>query len=151
MHGGDGTLHKTVTALDRVFGDEPLPPIAILCGGTMNVVATSLAIRERRAVFLQAIIDAARDGRSLETIRRRCLRIGDKLGFLFGNGLPANFLDRVLRRPGDYGPGTRGLAARARLLLGRSGTDRSFASCSSASRARCGSTARCSNGRRSSG
>src|SRR6188474_2872331 len=45
VHGGDGTLHMTVTALDRVFGADPIPPIAILCGGTMNVVATSLKIR----------------------------------------------------------------------------------------------------------
>ena len=112
VHGGDGTLHKTVTALDRVFGAAPLPPIALLCGGTMNVVATSLAIRERPAVFLRAIVDAAGEGRSLDTIRRRCLRIGDELGFLFGSGLPANFLTEYYA-PGDYGP------RRAAWLLAR--------------------------------
>lgn len=110
VHGGDGTLHKTVTALDRVFGAEPIPPVAILCGGTMNVVATSLGIRERPAVFLQAIVDAARDGQSLETIRRRSMRIGRDVGFLFGSGLPANFLTEYYA-PGEYGP------ARAAWLL----------------------------------
>ena len=112
VHGGDGTLHKTVTALDRAFGASPIPPIAVLCGGTMNVVATSLAIRERPAVFLRAIVDAVREGRSLDTIRRRCLRIGDELGFLFGSGLPANFLTEYYA-PGGYGPG------RAAWLLAR--------------------------------
>jgi diacylglycerol kinase family enzyme len=104
VHGGDGTLHKTVTALGRVFGDDPLPPVAILCGGTMNVVATSLAIKERASVFLTAIVEASRTGRPLDTIRRRCLRIGDELGFLFGSGLPANFLAEYYA-PSGYGPG----------------------------------------------
>jgi diacylglycerol kinase (ATP) len=104
IHGGDGTLHKTVTALGHEFGDAPLPPIAILCGGTMNVVATSLRIRERPSVFLAALVDADRNGRSLETIRRRSLRIGDELGFLFGSGLPANFLAEYYA-PSGYGPG----------------------------------------------
>ena len=112
IHGGDGTLHKTVTALDRAFGEEPLPPIAILCGGTMNVVATSLRIRERPSTFLTSIVDADRTGQPLETIRRRCLRIGDELGFLFGSGLPANFLTEYYG-PGEYGP------ARAAWLLTR--------------------------------
>jgi diacylglycerol kinase (ATP) len=104
IHGGDGTLHKTVTSLGRVFGADPLPPIAMLCGGTMNVVATSLGIRERPAVFLKAIVDADRSGQPLETIRRRCMRIGDELGFLFGSGLPANFLTEYYA-PSGYGPG----------------------------------------------
>jgi len=106
VHGGDGTLHKTVTALGRVFGDEPLPPIAILCGGTMNVVATSLHIRERPRTFLAAITDGLRAGRPLDTLRRRCLRVDDTLGFLFGNGLPANFLGEYYGdQSGAYGPG----------------------------------------------
>jgi diacylglycerol kinase family enzyme len=102
----------TVTALDRAFGADPIPPIAILCGGTMNVVATSLKIRERPAVFLQAIVEATRNGQSLESMRRRCLRIGAKVGFLFGSGLPANFLAEYYG-PGEYGP------ARAAWLLVR--------------------------------
>jgi diacylglycerol kinase family enzyme len=104
VHGGDGTLHRTMTALDRVYGAEPLPQMAILCGGTMNVVATSLGIRERPSVFLTSIVAASRAGQPLETIRRRCLRIGDELGFLFGSGLPANFLAEYYG-PGGYGPG----------------------------------------------
>ncbi|HEY5452347.1 MAG TPA: diacylglycerol kinase family protein [Polyangia bacterium] len=112
VHGGDGTLHKTVTALARAFGDDPLPPIGILCGGTMNVVATSLQIRERPSVFLKSIVEADRTGQPLETIRRRCMRIGDELGFLFGNGMPANFLTEYYGS-GEYGP------ARAAWLLAR--------------------------------
>ncbi len=34
ISGGDGTLHHTLTAMIRAYGTEPLPPIAILRGGT---------------------------------------------------------------------------------------------------------------------
>jgi diacylglycerol kinase family enzyme len=103
VHGGDGTLHRAVTALGRAFGAEPIPPLAILCGGTMNVVAASLGIRERPMTFLGSIVSASRNEHPLETLRRRSLRIGDALGFIFGNGLMANFLSEYYGT-GQYGP-----------------------------------------------
>jgi diacylglycerol kinase (ATP) len=103
VHGGDGTLHRTVTALGRLWGESPLPPVAVLCGGTMNVVATSLGIAERPVTVLKAITDWTRVGQPPPTIQRRCLRIGDKLGFVFGNGLMANFLGEYYAS-GSYGP-----------------------------------------------
>jgi diacylglycerol kinase family enzyme len=111
VHGGDGTLHRAVAAFGRAFGDAPIPPIAILCGGTMNVVATSLRIRERPITFLGSVIESVRDGRPFETLRRRSMRIGDTLGFIFGNGLMANFLGEY------YGTGKYGPARAAWLLL----------------------------------
>jgi diacylglycerol kinase family enzyme len=110
VHGGDGTLHRTVAALGLAFGDTPLPPLAILGGGTMNVVASSLGIRAQAAPFLSALVGAARANQRFETVRRRCLRIGDTLGFIFGNGLMANFLGEYYGT-GEYGP------ARATWLL----------------------------------
>ena len=77
----------------------------------MNVVATSLRIRERPSVVPDARSSTrGRSGQPLETMRRRCLRIGDELGFLFGSGLPANFLAEYYA-PSGYGP------ARAAWLL----------------------------------
>lgn len=111
VHGGDGTLHRAVSALGRAFGDQPIPPLAVLCGGTMNVVATSLGIRERPMTFLGSLVEAVRAGRSLDSLRRRCLRIGDTLGFIFGNGLMANFLTEY------YGTGRYGPARAGWLLL----------------------------------
>jgi diacylglycerol kinase family enzyme len=92
VHGGDGTLHKIVTALGNAFGDAPLPPLALLRGGTMNVVAASLGITSKPAPFLRMLADTARAGLPLDLVPRRCMRIGQHLGFVFGNGLAANFL-----------------------------------------------------------
>jgi diacylglycerol kinase (ATP) len=108
VHGGDGTLHKVVSALGAAYGDAPLPPIAMLPGGTMNVVAASLRIGREPVAFLKELAEDIRAGRALELLPRRCLRVTDgtkdKLGFVFGNGLAANFLGEYYA--GDsYGPG----------------------------------------------
>jgi diacylglycerol kinase (ATP) len=103
VHGGDGTLHKTVTALVRAFGDQPLPPIAALCGGTMNVVAKSLGVQERPHAFIKQLAEAARAGTPPETLRRHCIQVDAQYGFIFGNGLMANFLNEYYA-PGGYGP-----------------------------------------------
>jgi diacylglycerol kinase (ATP) len=103
VHGGDGTLHKTVTALIRAWGEEPLPPLAVLCGGTMNVVARSLHINDHAETFLRQVVESVRLQTPLETVRRRCIRVGDQFGFIFGNGLMANFLTEYYA-PGPYGP-----------------------------------------------
>jgi diacylglycerol kinase (ATP) len=116
VHGGDGTLHRLVTALGRAFGDRPIPPIAILGGGTMNVVSASLHLRERAVPFVRQLVESVRTGAPFQTVRRRCLRIGDMLGFIFGNGLLANFLAEY------YGTGRYGPARAAWLLLRAGGS-----------------------------
>ncbi len=112
VHGGDGTLHKTLSALLRAFGDQPLPPIAILGGGTMNVVASSLGIRARALPFLARLAALDRAGQAPAVIYRRCMRVGEQVGFVFGNGLLANFLVEYYAGR-QYGP------ARAVWLLVR--------------------------------
>jgi diacylglycerol kinase family enzyme len=115
IHGGDGTLHKTLSALVQAYGDHPLPPIAILTGGTMNVVASSLGLRLRPEQFLDALVAAERAGTPLPWIERRCLHVGEHYGFIFGNGLLTNFLEEYYAR-GNYGV-VRALWIILRLLL----------------------------------
>ena len=93
IHGGDGTLHKTLTAFVRAWEGRPLPPIAILAGGTMNVVASSLKLRAKSEAVVSEMAEHVRAGRPLATVERRCLRVGNDFGFVFGNGLMANFLE----------------------------------------------------------
>jgi diacylglycerol kinase (ATP) len=112
VHGGDGTLHKILTALLRAFQGRKLPPIAILGGGTMNVVASSLRIRVRALPFLRRLVRMDRAGQAPVTLSRRCIQVDDQFGFVFGNGLLANFLVEYYAGEG-YGP------ARALWLMGR--------------------------------
>ncbi len=102
IHGGDGTLHRTLSALMAAYLPRPLPPIAILPGGTMNVVASSLSIRTKPEALLGELAENERLGRAPTTVRRRCLRVGNDYGFICGNGLLANFLEEYYAR-GRYG------------------------------------------------
>jgi diacylglycerol kinase family enzyme len=113
IHGGDGTLHKSLTALIRAWRDRPLPPIAVLPGGTMNVVASSLGIGGRPEGIVAELAAIVRAGRPLPTLDRRCMKVGEVYGFVFGNGLMANFLEEYYSGASDYGPG------RALWLLAR--------------------------------
>jgi diacylglycerol kinase family enzyme len=118
IHGGDGTLHRTVAALIHAFkaaGNSALPPIAILAGGTMNVVARSLNIRAKPERLLVTLVKGARTGQQPDIIVRRCLRVGESFGFVFGNGLMANFLEEYYAK-GGYGAG-RAIWILTRTLL----------------------------------
>jgi len=111
IYGGDGTIHRTVSALLRASGRgveagggaSPLPRIAILPGGTMNVVASSLGLRAPPRAALAALVERHRAGDTLPLVSRRCLRVGDVHGFVFGNGFIAGFLDEYYAG-GGYGP-----------------------------------------------
>jgi diacylglycerol kinase family enzyme len=115
IHGGDGTLHRTLSALIAAYQPKALPPVAILPGGTMNVVASSLGIRARPEAVLAELEKADRQGTTPATLHRRCLRVGDDYGFIFGNGLLANFLEEYYAR-GSYGT-ARALWIVFRILL----------------------------------
>lgn len=93
ISGGDGTLHHTLTAMIRTYGDEqPLPPVAILRGGTMNTVANSFGIKGATPKLLFELVDKHRRGVELEVFEREVLQVGDRYGFIFGNGIIYNFL-----------------------------------------------------------
>jgi len=115
IHGGDGTLHRTLSALIGAYANRTLPPVAILPGGTMNVVASSLGIRVKPEDLLAELAAAERAGTKLATIHRRCLRVGSDYGFIFGNGLLTNFLEEYYAR-GKYGT-RRALWIIFRILL----------------------------------
>jgi len=113
VHGGDGTLHWTVTALLHAYGERPLPPLALLPGGTMNVVASSLDIWSEPEALLAQLATGEREASSPAIVVRRCMKVQDEYGFVFGTGLITNFLEEYYAK-GEYG------ASRAVWILARS-------------------------------
>ncbi|MEZ4235524.1 MAG: diacylglycerol kinase family protein [Myxococcota bacterium] len=95
INGGDGTLHQVLTAAIRAAGEErPLPPVAILRGGTMNIVADSVGVR----IGPQAMLAHVTGDAPLPRTTRRILRIQADdaepvYGFLSGNGVISRFLE----------------------------------------------------------
>jgi diacylglycerol kinase (ATP) len=94
ISGGDGTLHHTLTAVIRTYENQPLPLIAILRGGTMNTVANSFGIKGSTPKLLFELVDKHRRGltHELDIFEHEILQVGDRYGFIFGNGVIYNFL-----------------------------------------------------------
>jgi diacylglycerol kinase family enzyme len=122
ISGGDGTLHHTLTAMIRTYGEEALPLIAILRGGTMNTVANSLHIRGETRDLLYELVDKHRRGQKgeLEVFEKELLHVTatgdngageDRYGFIFGNGVVYNFLHEY------YTTGNPSPAVATRLIL----------------------------------
>lgn len=99
INGGDGTVHQSVTAMVRAYGEEaPLPPIVVLRGGTMNIIADSLGMTAGAETMLDQVVDAYHSGDALPERSVRLLRVEiddqpPRYGFLAGNGVIAGFLE----------------------------------------------------------
>lgn len=114
--GGDGTLHQTITALIHCYGTRPLPAIAILRGGAMNIVATSLGFHGDPVDDLRALVELKRRGglasaTHLEVFEHPLLQIDGRYGFIFGTGVIHDFLEAY------YATGKPAPLTAARLLV----------------------------------
>ena len=114
LNGGDGTNHVTLTKFIEVYGDDPLPKIALLRGGTMNTVSNAIGVKGTPARLLANLVEKYYTDQPFETTHRDLLRIedetGTRYGFIFGNGVVANFLELY------YGTGNPSPATAAKLL-----------------------------------
>lgn len=104
INGGDGTGHVVLSAMARVYGDTPLPMVALLRGGTMNTVAHGLGITGTPSALLDRVVQRYQGGAPFRTVERTLLCVdGRHWGFMFGNGVMTNFL-RVYYEGGDASP-----------------------------------------------
>jgi diacylglycerol kinase family enzyme len=112
INGGDGSNSITLTALIDEYGDRPLPKIALLRGGTMNIAANSCGVKGTPAGLMMNLVDKYREGKPFETTWRDTLCIEGRYGFIFGNGFIHGFLETF------YGQGKKS-PLRAATLLSR--------------------------------
>lgn len=114
LNGGDGTNHVTLTKFIEVYGNEPLPKVALLRGGTMNTVSNAIGVKGTPARLLANLVEKYYTDQPFETTHRDLLRVedetGTRYGFIFGNGVVANFLELY------YGTGNPSPATAAKLL-----------------------------------
>ncbi len=97
LNGGDGTNHVTLSTFIEVYGDDPLPKIALLRGGTMNTVSDGIGIKGNPPRLLANLVEKYYTGQPFETTERDILKVtddtGTRYGFIFGNGIVSNFLE----------------------------------------------------------
>ena len=109
VNGGDGTVHVALCSLIKIYGNKPLPKLAILKGGTMNQTATNLRIRGNSISIFKRVVNVMKKGKGLKTKKLSLLKANDKYGFIFGNGAVCSFMD-VYHRSGDPSPLVAGKA-----------------------------------------
>ncbi len=122
LSGGDGTFMAGVTALARAFGEDRLPGLSLLPGGTVATVARNWGLVGDPVTLLERLL---RDRDHLRLTPRPTLRVvgetagagvddragvEERLGFIFGTGLVASFFDVY------YARGARGYAGAARIV-----------------------------------
>ena len=102
VNGGDGTLHKVLSAMVVVYGEGArgadlravaLPRVAILKGGTLNTMASNLDQRPGGTELLKQVCASRRGGPELAEVERTVIVVnGRHAGFLFGTGVLFRFM-----------------------------------------------------------
>jgi diacylglycerol kinase family enzyme len=102
ISGGDGTTNCVLSQFTKIYQDQPLPFIALLKGGTMNLLEASLKMRGTPESRLKKLIRFIQKGIDVPIVNHTLLKVNDKMGFIFGNGAVANFM-HVYYKGGDAG------------------------------------------------
>jgi len=100
LAGGDGSYMAGISALDRACrarGSTALPPVGLAPGGTVGTVARNWGQHGSATAYATALVRAAANGTARAT-ERPTLRVtdgagGDRVGFIVGTGLVAQFFD----------------------------------------------------------
>lgn len=113
VHGGDGTLHRVLTAMHRRGEGTTYPVLSVLRAGTMNIVADSIGQRGSAKRAAEAVASGATP--AVQQASPMSVDVGEDepcLGFLAGGGIISRFLEMYYETP-DPTP------AQAGLLLAR--------------------------------
>jgi diacylglycerol kinase family enzyme len=105
--GGDGSFFRTLSAMVRAYGHEPLPQFLPLRAGSMNTIARSVGCRRGgpERVLAHVVADY-RAGRPFEVTERDLIQVnGEHFGFMVGAGVVVDFL-QVYYATGKPGPQT---------------------------------------------
>ena len=93
INGGDGTVHVALTSMMKAYRGLPLPKIAILKGGTMNMTATNLKLKGNTVAIFKRVVKAYNEEREIKVRKISLLKVNDRYGFIFGSGAVCTFMD----------------------------------------------------------
>jgi diacylglycerol kinase family enzyme len=102
--GGDGSFYHVVSRVVRIWGQDAIPLLLPLRGGTINNLARTIRARRKRAEsMLSHVVKDYRQGRTHEVTQRDLIAVnGTEFGYIVGAGLIVNFLRLYYsgRKPG---------------------------------------------------
>ena len=92
ISGGDGTNHVTLTTFIEVYGDQPLPKVTFLRGGTLNTIASACGIYGTAEKILTNLLYKYHQDEPFEEVSVDILKINGKYGFIWGCGVIERFM-----------------------------------------------------------
>ena len=98
LTGGDGTNHRTLTTFINVYGDQPLPKIALLKGGTLNTVAHSCGIRGTPEKILSNLLYKYHQDEPFRMTGIGLMKVNGDYGFIWGCGVIYRFMEAYYNR-----------------------------------------------------
>jgi diacylglycerol kinase (ATP) len=102
INGGDGTISRTLTAFIHEYKEKTLPDIAILRGGTMNVLADNLNVRGTPEQILYRLVEGHSTRKYMGTVELNTLCVNEHYGFIFGNSTSRRFLETFYKNKSNY-------------------------------------------------
>lgn len=97
--GGDGTISRTISAFIRSYGpNQRLPPIVLLRGGTMNLIAREIGQKGSITQILDKLIQLQKQENKSPFRRLRCLEVQGSHGFLYADGSNVAILEEFYRK-----------------------------------------------------
>ncbi len=105
ISGGDGSNHYVLDACHRIYGDQPMPRVAFLCGGTHNAHALSIGVRGTPERLLQEIVRRYHTRARFELTHRLLLEVDDgrrvHCGFSMAGGFLYRFYEEMILRQNE--------------------------------------------------
>lgn len=99
ISGGDGTIHCTLTAFVKVYGEKPLPKITLLRGGTMNIIASTMGVKGSTENLLSNLLIRYHEDKKFEEKKLRLTNVNGAYGCIFGMGVIYNFMELYYKNP----------------------------------------------------
>ena len=96
--GGDGSISQALSSVVRHYPVDKLPRIAVLRGGTMNLVASQMKIYGRQMGVLKRFIKQIRRSEEFSTKKLATLEIDGMIGFLYADGSGVRILKEFYRK-----------------------------------------------------
>ncbi len=102
LNGGDGTISQTLTRIIRLFGSQPLPHIALLRGGTMNLIAAQLKIKGQPIEVLSRLLAQLEKNQEPKSTKLTTMKIGEVYGFLYADQSSTAILEEFYRNKNGH-------------------------------------------------
>lgn len=98
ISGGDGTIHCTLTALIKIYGEKPLPRVSLLRGGTLNIIASTMGIKGNNEKLMSKLLIRYHEGPEKMAVKKlRLMKINEEYGCIFGIGFVYRFMEEYYK------------------------------------------------------